>query len=84
MAKVQFTGSEIRRNLPRGGIKLLCQEFDLSDTWVRRVLDGKEDDTNNIIGRAKDIIAEHKRLQQIKKAKRDASIQSLNFCNHDK
>lgn len=79
MAKIRFTGSDIRRNLPRGGIKQLCVEYDLSDTWVRRVLDYKEDDTNNIIGRAIEITAEHKRLQEIKKARREASLQNLNF-----
>ena len=79
MVAMQFADCDIRRNLPSVVMKQLCEAYDLCDIWVHKVLDYKEDGDNNIIERATGFIAEYKRLLEIKKAKREASIQSLNF-----
>ena len=66
MAKIQFKGSPIRAKLPRGGLKILCNEFDKSDTWIRRILDGKELNYPEVLKRAEDLIAEKKQIEKIK------------------
>jgi len=60
MANNQFNGSKLRANLPRGGIKQLCNMFKLSDTWIRKILDGKVTGYPNILAKAKELAENHK------------------------
>jgi hypothetical protein len=57
MAKRQFKGSPIRAKLPQGGLKKLCAEFEKSDTWIRRILDGKELGYPEVLKRAEELIS---------------------------
>lgn len=78
MAKFEFTGSDVRRNLPRGGLKKICDEFNLSDTWVRRILDGKVIGYDAVIERALEIIKEHKVHMEEKAAARESIVKKIN------
>lgn len=75
MAKIQFKGSSLRAKLPRGGLKTLCDEFDKSNTWIRRILDGKELGYPEILQRAQELINVH----NIQKAQERKEFEQTNI-----